>query len=224
MTPEARLLCAAAQGNVAEVRAMLAQGVAVDVRDGKGRTALILAANANSYDAVRVLLDAGADCTVRNNGNRPVMDYVHHPAVARAILDATPMPERARSATRLLFQYGVSVQCLQVALECGAQVNARNRRGDTPLHLHAYGGGAEHVQFLLSNGALPDEKNCHGKTPLLIAIWLAYADVAQLLVDAGADVYTCDAKGRTLDYLTRCNCAACKECIAVLDRGRIRCS
>ena len=195
----------------------------LDVRDGKGRTALILAANANSYDAVRVLLDAGADCTVRNNGNRPVMDYVHHPAVARAILDATPMPERARSATRLLFQYGVSVQCLQVALEYGAQVNARNRRGDTPLHLHAYGGGAEHVQFLLSNGALPDEKNCHGKTPLLIAIWLAYADVAQLLVDAGADVYTRDAKGRTLDYLTRCNCAACKECIAVLEAARTIC-
>ena len=223
MTPEARLLCAAAHGNVAEVRAMLEQGVAVDVRDGKGRTALILAANANSYDAVHVLLDAGADCMVRNNGNRPVMDYVHHPAVARAILDATPTPERARSATRLLFQYGVSVQCLQVALEYGAQVNARNRRGDTPLHLHAYGGGAEHVQFLLSNGALPDEKNCHGKTPLLIAIWLAYADVAQLLVDAGADVYTRDAKGRTLDYLTRCNCAACKECIAVLKAARTIC-
>ena len=99
-------------------------------------------------------------------------------------------------------------------------MNARNRRGDTALHVHAYSGSAACVQFLLAAGALPDEKNCHGKTPLLIAIWLAYADVAQLLVDAGADVYTRDAKGRTLDYLTRCNCAACKECIAVLEKVR----
>lgn len=221
MTHEARFLCAAAHGNEAEVRAMLAKRVAVDVRDGKGRTALMLAADVGCCEIVRLLLDSGADATARNNGNRPVIDYVQHPAVARAILGAMPMLERATAATRLLFQYGVSVQCLQVALEYGAQVNARNRRGDTALHVHAYSGSAACVQFLLAAGALPDEKNCHGKTPLLIAIWLAYADVAQLLVDAGADVYTCDAKGRTLEYLTRCNCAACKECIAVLDRVRM---
>ena len=223
MTPEARLLCAAAHSDLAEVQAMLKQGVAVDVRDGKGRTALMLAANSGSYEIVRILLDFGADCLARNKGNRPLIDYVHHPSVARAILDATPMPERAKSATRLLFQYDVSVECLQVALEYGAKVHARNGRGDTPLHVHAYCGGAEHVQLLLSAGVPPDEKNCHSKTPLLIAIWLAYADVAQLLINAGADVYTRDAKGRTLDYLTRCNCAACKECIAVLEAARTIC-
>lgn len=220
MTPEARLLCAAAHGNAAEVQALLSLGVAVDTRDGKGRTALMLAVDGNFSETVRLLLDAGANGMARNHGNRPVIDYVHQPTVARMILEAIPVPERAKTATRLLFQYGISIQCLHMALAYGARVNARNKRGDTPLHVHVYSGRVECVQFLLTSGALPDEKNCHCKTPLRTAIWLAYADVAQLLIDAGADIYTRDAKGRTLDHLTQCHCAACKECITVLEKAR----
>ena len=223
MSPEAQLLYAAACGNTAAVQTLLRQGVHADVRDGRGRTPLMLAAHGCFSETVRVLLAAGADCLAENKGNRPLIDYVHTADVARMVLAAVPQQQQGRVATRLLFQYGVPVQCLQVAVGYGAQVNARNKRGDTPLHIHAYSGSEECVQYLLAAGALPDLKNCHGKTPLYVAISLAYADVACHLISAGADTHTTNAKGRTLmDLINACNCSACKECAAVLKAAENR--
>ncbi len=218
MTFDSQLLYAAACGNTAAVQTLLRQGGHPDVRDGRGRTPLMLAAHGCFSETVRVLLAAEADCLAENKGNRPLIDYVHTAEVARMVLAAVPPAEQGRVATRLLFQYGVPVQCLQVAVEFGACVNGRNKRGDTPLHIHAYSGGVENVRYLLAAGALPDLKNCHGKTPLYVAISLAYADVACHLISAGADTHTTNAKGRTLmDLINACNCSACRECAAVLN-------
>ena len=223
MSPDAQLLYSAARGDTAAVHALLGQGVCVNVQDGRGRTPLMLAANGRFSETVRLLLEAGADCLVVNKGNRPLIDYVHTADVARMVLAAAPPADQGRIATRLLFQYGLPVQVVQVAVEFGAQVNARNKRGDTPLHIHASAGSVECVRYLLAAGAWPDLKNCHGKTPLYVAISLAYDDIARYLISAGADIHTTDAKGRTLmDLINSCNCSACKECAAVLQAAENR--
>jgi ankyrin repeat protein len=89
----------------------------------------------------------------------------------------------------------------------GADVNAKNIVGETPLH-HA----AVHttintaiIEFLISNGADMSTKNNRGETPLLSAMaWNNEApEVIKFLVLKGADVNVKDNEGKTpLHYVT----------------------
>ena len=60
-----QLHVAVATGAMAEVRTLLAAGVAVDAVDEQGRTALLLAVEGDRVEIARVLLDAGASPNVQ---------------------------------------------------------------------------------------------------------------------------------------------------------------
>lgn len=218
MSPNAQLLYAACCGDTATVQALLKSGVAVDVRDGRGRTSLMLAAREFAQETVQVLLDAGANCTAVNNGNQPMIDFASTPAIARMLLAAMPEAARTGAASRLLFRYHMAVEFLQVALEFGAKLNTRDKRGSTSLHFHAANGNEECVRWLLAAGAAPDERNCHGRTPLFMSMWMGRAATARLLLQAGADSHTIDNDGKHLHDILCCgdSCSACTECRQVL--------
>ena len=91
----------------------------------------------------------------------------------------------------------------KLLIDNGADVNAKNEYGETPLHEAAdaaYGLTSpektaeltEIVNILLDNGADIDAENKWGKTPLLYATWI-YPDAAyisKILIERGADVNT----------------------------------
>lgn len=217
MTPTARLLCAAAHGDRAGVQAMLQHGVPVDVRDGKGRTPLMLAVQSGSVPTAQLLYAAGADCMVVNNGHRPLIDYAESAEMARWVLSVTPPPHQEQVATRLLFRCCAPVERLQTALDFGARVNARDKRGSTPLHYHAICGRPHCVRLLLAAGAHPDVRNCHGCTPLYMATFFTNAEVMRLLIAAGADVHTTNQEGRSLRDLLYPQYDSHRACLRVLE-------
>lgn len=192
MTPEAQLLYAAWCGDTARVRGLLECGVAVDTRDGKGRTPLMLAAANDATETVELLLAAGADTTVRNKGNRPLIDYVQRADIGRLILAHTPPETKGTLATRILFNVHAEAELLQCALDVGAMVNARNKRGDTPLICHSWPWTFPPTQYdsrrphiLLAAGANPCVRNCHQQSPMLLATWGDNVDLARQLLAAG---------------------------------------
>ena len=67
----------------------------------------------------------------------------------------------------------------------GADVNVKNREGNTPLHLVVYRGELDIAEFLVSNGADVNAKNNDGWTPLHRVKNLS---TAKFLVSKGADV------------------------------------
>ena len=89
----------------------------------------------------------------------------------------------------------------------GAAVDARNRRGATPLHYAGDGGpGAPRwdplaqagtVTALVSFGADPDAVDKNGTTPLLRAVRNRCATAVSALLDGGADPLATNAKGST---------------------------
>jgi ankyrin repeat protein len=84
---------------------------------------------------------------------------------------------------------------LQSLVDAGADVNVRDRRGETPLLYAAVVGSLETMNLLIAAGADVNAQNEFGATAL---IWSA-TDLAKvkLLVDHGALVNTATRRGRT---------------------------
>jgi ankyrin repeat protein len=80
----------------------------------------------------------------------------------------------------------VIISVLQFLLERGADINVRNRFGETPLHLASFNGVLEVVRLLLEHGADEQAKNNDGKTPLQEAVEDGHDEVVELLREHGA--------------------------------------
>jgi hypothetical protein len=81
-------------------------------------------------------------------------------------------------------------------LEDGANVNEKNRVGNTPLHLAIINDSPDMVSLLLEYGANVNEKNNSGNTPLHLAKGKG-AEIAKLLLEKGADINSTNSNGRT---------------------------
>jgi cytohesin len=145
-------------GRAKVVDALLAAGADPNVRNSAGRTPLHLAAAGGSVHAARRLLEAGA---------RPVPDQ-------RGI---TPLITAVTSTAR--------VDILDVLKEGGADPNARDQWGQSPLHVAASGGHLAQVKWLIENGADPNLRDDSGKTPLQRAASRGYREVAEYLRHRG---------------------------------------
>ncbi|MFM9936546.1 MAG: ankyrin repeat domain-containing protein [Novosphingobium sp.] len=90
---------------------------------------------------------------------------------------------------------------MQFLVGHGANVNARDARGTTPLVLAANLGFLEGVDFLITSGARLDEPNNTGETPLISAVHRRDIGMVRSLLKAGANPDRPDNSGRTArDY------------------------
>jgi ankyrin repeat protein len=76
---------------------------------------------------------------------------------------------------------------LAAFLAAGASVAARDKDGNTPLHLAA---SVPASKLLLQHGADPQSLNAAGQSPLYTACLHNHLDVARLLLSRGADVWS----------------------------------
>ncbi len=66
-------------------------------------------------------------------------------------------------------------------LKQGAEVNAKDKYGNTPLHKTAWCNTHEVVEVLLNWGAEVNAKNNRGSTPLGVAVGLNTRETAEVL-------------------------------------------
>lgn len=139
---------------------LLRHGVNVNGSDESGRTALIDAANRGLTDAVRILLNAGADVEAKTAGDGKT-------ALILASHDGHP-------------------HIVQMLLNRKANINARNKNGETALMLAAARGRKDIVLILLQHGADINAKDQFENTALHNAEKYGGPEVAALLRSAGA--------------------------------------
>ena len=77
-----------------------------------------------------------------------------------------------------------TLQSLQVS---GADINARDRYGQTSLMLATMAGHANVVAWLIAAGAALDHTAKYGLTALMLAVVRGEINIVRMLVEAGAD-------------------------------------
>lgn len=98
-------------------------------------------------------------------------------------------------------------ESVKVLIEEGANVDARNKYGQTALHMAADYGQIELAELLVKNGANVNVRDRDGVTPLYYTMKLReptdeHRDVAKLLIESGADIEkACKAGSGRLVYL-----------------------
>jgi ankyrin repeat protein len=81
-----------------------------------------------------------------------------------------------------------SLDELQRLLSSGADINARDRHGQTALMLAAIEGHGDVVAWLVERGAALDHTAKYGLSALMLAVIGGHVGVVRRLISAGADV------------------------------------
>jgi ankyrin repeat protein len=155
--PELDVFDAAAVGDLARLRELLGEDAeCTRACAGDGFTALHLGAFCGQVDAVRLLIERGADVTAVATNEMKVQP-IHSAAAAR------------------------SVETVRLLLEAGAEPDAQQRGGWTALHSAALHGEVEMASVLLNAGASRDVKSDDGRTAFDLATEAKQAEVLTLL-------------------------------------------
>jgi ankyrin repeat protein len=165
--PGLALFAAAMQGDVAALENLLSANrssvnqALISSLSSDGWTPLHLAALFGRADAVRLLINKGADVAARS-GNAMANTALHAAAAGRAS--------------------GVA----KILIECGASPNTRQNGGWTPLHAAAQNGDVELARTLLDSGADVTIRADNQQSPLDLALTKGQQAMVEFLEERGA--------------------------------------
>ena len=156
------LQMAAIEGHLDVVVALVAAGADVDADDGDSWTALHNAimggASSATMGIVRALVNAGANVNARTSNGSTALHLVSD-------VDPKFDPKLVTGADALGRTAFFAPALLQTLVAAGADVNAIDGSGSTPLHEAAATGAASCVLALLNNQANVHAVNADGHTP-----------------------------------------------------------
>ena len=115
----------------------------------------------------------------------------------------------------LAWAMGRYVRWCKLLIAHGADANAEDSDGWTPMHYAAYCGHAEVVRLLLANGADANTQDRYGWTPLHHAARNGHGEIVKLLLAHGANVNAKDNYGWTPLHYAACRGHA--EAVKILE-------
>lgn len=178
------LYLAAMNGDAAIIGRLLEAGESANaVLTAEGETVLMLAAYTGNPEAVKVLLDRGADPNVQQARGQSALMWA--------------ASEGHTAVVELLLARGADPALKSVA---STRPERRPPGGMTALIFAARQGKLDTARALLDGGADIDQASADSTSPLLIAIVNGHYELASMLIERGANPNIADANGRTPLY------------------------
>jgi ankyrin repeat protein len=160
--------------------------------DPMGETLLMSAAAAGSLDAMKFLVDQGADVNAQNAfGSTALVWSATDLAKVRYLVEHganVNLPTKTgRTAAFVAAMSTPSAQIVRYLAEHGADLKAKDAYGNTLLTAAAVGDDVETVRLLLNAGIDPNAVGATHVTPLVYASYNGNAAIASLLLAKGAN-------------------------------------
>lgn len=160
---------AARKGHTEAVRLLLSHKAKVNTKGVNGYTPLMRAADAGSFAIVKMLLEAGADVSLKNAAKTDALHCVLCNSSANADI-ARLLIEHGADCKDYETPYGPmffaasfgTKAVVEVLIEKGARISTKNREGETPMDGAIQHKNHEVIKLLLAQGADPDSKDRSG--------------------------------------------------------------
>ena len=169
---------------------LIQQGANLEHADHQDCTALYLAAMHGHLNLVQFLIEKGSNVNRKRNGTMAPIEVASkngHFNVVKYLIENSAMYVDNSAMHHAAFEGHLDiVQQLEIY---GANINARDKEGTTPLWIAANNGHYEVVKFLLNKGASYKIRNNNGVSPIEAAANRGHADIVSYLESRGACIY-----------------------------------
>uniref|UniRef100_A0A8C4E202 Ankyrin repeat domain 6b n=1 Tax=Dicentrarchus labrax TaxID=13489 RepID=A0A8C4E202_DICLA len=197
-----RLLIASHKGQADNVVQLINKGAKVAVTK-YGRSPLHLAAYKGHIEVVHILLKAGCDLDIQDDGEQTALQRAavvgNCDIISALIQEGCALDRQDKDGNTALHEvswHGFS-QSVKLLVKAGANVHAKNKAGNTALHLACQNGHAQSSKVLLLGGSRPDSKNHAGDTCLHVAARYNHVAMIRILLGAFCSVSEKNLAGDT---------------------------
>jgi ankyrin repeat protein len=200
------LILAIRDGNLENVKALIAEGADVNLCDWYGRTPLFHALSKRIVDMMMIdfLVSRGADVNLHpTNSNTPLQESIRKkgmPGMSEFLINHGADVDVPPGSKIVPLNEAISSKnndLIKLLLEKGVDVNVHDNRSRTLLGLAVKSGRLELAEVLLAKGADIDASDINGDSLLSWSLAIRKNDVVEFLIHHGADIKATNRYGKT---------------------------
>jgi len=181
---------AACKGDLDRVKTLIERGTNIDIKDEFGCVPLHWAALAESPEVADFLIGKGADVNAKDARNLTPLIAARGLPVIKLLVSKGADIQAQDSYPESTKLHWACIEgdkdVVEFLISKGAEVDRKNKRGQTPLWLAASYGHREIVELLIKKGANINVSNNRGLTPLAMARQRKQNEVVDILLKHGA--------------------------------------